>query len=660
MFICGSIVFDLRRKRRLINPKRLNMLTRFIVIYLVTIGAALAQTSPAEPEFNLREHYTKYEYQIPMRDGKRLFTAVYVPKDASKTYPFLLQRTPYSAAPYGVNEYPRRIGPAPEFAKAGYIFVNQDVRGRYMSEGTFIEMTPHKPNKKPGEFDESTDMFDSVEWLLKNIAGHNGRVGIWGNSYPGFFAAASIIDGHPAIKAASPQAPVIDLYMNDDSYHNGAFMLAANFGFYTSFKQQSNPTLPDKNPARFDYGTSDGYQFFLQAGTLADIVKLVSSDPKSLLPDQVKNDTYNDYWQSRDISRHLKNIKAAVLTVGGWFDAEDPLGPLKAYREIEKNNKNTVNTLVMGPWTHGSWQRNDGQKIGHVDFAAKTGEHYRKNILLPFFESHLKDVASKNKVADIKAHVFETGTNVWRQFPAWPPSNAKPQRLYFQSAGKLSWNAADKTSGYDEYVSDPAKPVPFTNAIATSVPQEYMVGDQRFASTRTDVLVYQTEVLTEDVTIAGPISPSLFVSTSGTDSDFVVKLIDVYPNELNTDNTTGNAPSPPPRDAGVPRHVMAGYQQLIRGEPFRAKFRESFVIPKAMMPNLVTNIAFTMPDVMHTFRRGHRIMVQVQSSWFPLTDRNPQTFVSIPNAKASDFVKATQRVYRGTNQPSSIEMLVMK
>jgi uncharacterized protein len=652
---------------KLLTSKRLLgfiMFTRFaaFLFSIAVISVSAQAPAPAEPEFNIREHYTKYEYRIPMRDGVKLFTAVYVPKDQTKTYPFLMQRTPYSVGPYGADEYPRRIGPASEFAKAGYIFVNQDVRGRYMSEGKFIEMTPHKPNKKPGEFDESTDMFDSVEWLIKNVSGHNGRVGIWGNSYPGFFVSASIIDSHPAIKAASPQAPVTDLYMGDDSYHNGAFMLAANFGFYTSFKQQNTPTLPEKNPLRFDYGTQDGYQFFLNAGTLADIVKLVSGDPKSLLPDQVKNDTYNDYWQSRDISRHLKNIKTAVLTVGGWFDAEDPIGPLKTYREIEKNNKNIVNALVMGPWTHGSWQRNDGQKIGHVDFASKTGEHYRKNILLPFFEQHLKDVAPKTKLAD--AHVFETGTNVWRQYPSWPPADAKSRRLYFQQAGKLSWSqptaSAASSSRFDEYVSDPAKPVPFTNAISTSVPQEYMVGDQRFASTRTDVLVYQSDVLEEDVTIAGPISPELFVSTSGTDSDFVVKLIDVYPADLNTDNTVGTPPASPLRDAGVPRHVMAGYQQLIRGEPFRTKFRKSFVTPSPMVPNQVEKIAFTMPDVMHTFRRGHRIMVQVQSSWFPLTDRNPQTFVSIPQAKASDYVKATQRVYRSDKEASSIEVLVVK
>lgn len=642
------------------------MFARLSLLLATALFASLigAQTPapPTEAEFNVREHYTKYEFRIPMRDGKKLFTSVYVPKDQTKPYPFLIQRTPYSAAPYGVDEYPRRLGPAQELLRAGYIFATQDVRGRYMSEGTFIEMTPHKVNKGPKDIDESTDMYDTAEWLLKNVPNNNGRIGLWGNSYPGFFVSASIIDGHPAIKAASPQAPVTDFYMGDDSYHNGAFMLASNFGFYTSFKQQDTPTLPPKDRVSFDYGTLDGYEFYLKAGTLADIIKLVSGDKKSLFADQARNDTYNDYWQSRDISRHLKNIKTAVLTVGGWYDLEDPVGPLKTYREIGKNNKGSFNGLVMGPWSHGGWLRNDGAKIGHVDFGAKTGEYYRKNILLPFFEKHLKDKDTKDaKVAE--ASVFETGTNVWRQYPQWPPAGAQTKTLYLKAGGKLGWSQ-DTTRAFDEYISDPAKPVPFTNAISLNVPQEYVVGDQRFAASRTDVLVYKSDVLEEDVTIAGPVTPRLFVSTSGTDSDFVVKLIDVYPAELNAENAgggvaTGAAAAAQARDVPVPRQQMAGYQQLIRGEPFRAKFRASFVTPSAMVPNKVEKIEFALPDVLHTFRRGHRIMVQIQSSWFPLVDRNPQTFVSIPQAKAADYVKATQRVFRGGAEPSSLGMLVL-
>ncbi len=638
----------------------------FASIFLIALTAhAETEQTPkpqAEPEFSIREHYTKYEYRIPMRDGKKLFASVYVPKDQTKPYPFLIQRTPYSAAPYGVDEYPSRLGPAQELTKAGYIFVTQDVRGRYMSEGTFVEMTPHKTSKGAKDVDESTDMYDTVEWLLKNVPNNNGRVGIWGNSYPGFFVSASIIDSHPAIKAASPQAPVTDLYMGDDSYHNGAFMLAANFGFYSSFKQQETPTVQPKKWEDYPYGTQDGYAFFLNAGTTADIIKLVSGDPKSLLPDQMKNDTYNDYWQSRNIAAHLKNIKTNVLTVGGWFDTEDPQGPLTTYREIRKNNTGIFNALVMGPWSHGGWLRYDGAKLGNADFAAKTAEYYRKNILFPFFEKYLKDGAKDTRDAKetrlAEANVFETGTNVWRQFASWPPANATPRTLYFQSKGRLDWQASnDAATAYDEYISDSAKPVPYTSAISTNVVRDYVAADQRFAATRPDVLVYQSAVLEQDITIAGPITPSLFVSTSGTDSDFVVKLIDVYPAELAIDEVAADRASP--RDVAVPKQIMSGYQQLVRGEPFRAKFRKSFITPSPMTPNQAEKIEFAIPDVLHTFRRGHRIMVQVQSSWFPLIDRNPQTFVRIPEAKESDYVKATQRLYRQGAQASAIKLLVM-
>lgn len=646
-----------------------------ICLYLLVLAAlpaaSVAQTATAvapgvapavtASEFSIREHYTKYEYRIPMRDGKRLFTAVYIPKDASRTYPFLMQRTPYSVGPYGVDEYPRLLGPAPELLKLGYIFVQQDVRGRHMSEGSFIEMTPHRPAKGPQDVDESTDMFDSAEWLLKNVPGHNGRIGLWGNSYPGFYVAASIIDSHPAIKAASPQAPIADLYMGDDSYHNGAFMLASNFGFYTFFKQQQAPTRPPKNPQSFDFGTQDGYEFYLNAGTLADLIKLAEVDTGSLFASQALNDTYNAHWQARDISRHLKNIRTAVLTVGGWYDLEDPVGPLKTFREIGRNNAGIYNGLVMGPWSHGGWLRYEGARLGHVDFGAKTADAYRTNILVPFFEVHLKDKAAPKQAV---AHVFETGTNVWRQYGQWPPAAAQPRRLHLQAGGRLDWQP-DPQTGYDEYISDPAKPVPYTAATTVSVPQDYVVADQRFAASRPDVLVYQTDVLEEDVTLAGPMSPRLTVSTSGSDSDFVVKIIDVYPADLNTENAGSRAQqiapnAAPPRDVQVAPVQMAGYQQLVRGEPFRAKFRKGFVTPVAMVPNQPERIEFALPDVLHTFRRGHRIMVQVQSSWFPLVDRNPQTFVSIPQATRGDYVKATQRIFRGGAAGSSIGVQVLK
>lgn len=618
----------------------------------VQVGAQVPATTPAA-EYSIKAHYTKYEYTIPMRDGVKLFTAVYLPKDTSKSYPFLMERTPYSVGPYGVDFWPRRLGPSADFPKAGFIFVMQDVRGRYMSQGKFVEMTPHIANKKPGDIDESTDMFDTVEWLLKNVPNHNGKVGIWGNSYPGFFASASIIDSHPAIKAASPQAPVTDLYMNDDSYHNGAFMLAANFGFYANFKRQENPTQQPKKWDPFDYETADGYEYFLKLGTLANIIDVAAKEKGALFPDQARHDTYDDYWKSRNIAQHLKGVKAAVLTVGGWFDAEDPQGPLTTYQAIKRNNPGTVNSLVMGPWTHGGWQRNDGAKIGRVEFGFNTAEYFRKNVLLPFFEKHLKDKADV-KLAEVYA--FETGTNVWREYAAWPPRNASKKVLYLQSENRLDWGRPTAANAFDEYVSDPAKPVPFIDAISTRVPQEYMVADQRFAATRPDVLVYRSAVLEEDVTIAGPITPRLFVSTSGTDSDFVVKLIDVYPPEFPEPTSAETAP---PKDPQPAKFVMSGYQQLVRGEPMRGKFRQSFEKPVAFTPGKVEPLNFHMPDVHHTFRRGHRIMIQIQSSWFPLVDRNPQTFVRIPEAKASDFQKATQRIYRSKQESSGIELYVI-
>jgi uncharacterized protein len=650
-------------------------LARMLMMGLIALSTSTLHAQPkpdAPPAYNVKENYTKYEYRIPMRDGKKLFTTIYAPKDSAKPAPFLMVRTPYSVAPYGVDQYRETLGPSTDFERAGYIFVFQDVRGRYMSEGAFIDMTPHKAKKSAADVDESTDMFDSAEWLLKNIPHNNGRIGLWGISYPGFYVSASIIDSHPAIKAASPQAPVTDTYMNDDSYHGGAFMLAANFGFYSSFKRQKNPTIKPNKWDPFEYGTKDGYEFFLGLGTLANMNKLIDKPDYVMWKDTIINDTYNEFWQSRNIAAHLKNIKTSVLTVGGWFDAEDPQGPLTTYRTIKANNPGIYNGLVMGPWVHGGWARNDGERIGMVSFAAKTSEYFQKKIIFPFFEKNLRPTTTNDSKAPVgkpaepfaEAHVFETGTNIWRQYPQWPPAEAKPTILYFGAAGKLSWTVAPSgaQTSYDEYVSDPAKPVPFIAYTATEVPQEYMVGDQRFASTRTDVLTYSTDVLEEDVTIAGPVKPKIFVSTSGTDSDWVVKLIDVYPSELPeppAEKPANAANGARPKDAPGPKIQLAGYQQLVRGEPLRGKFRNSFITPQPFIPGKAEAITFTMPDVLHTFRRGHRIMVQVQSSWFPLTDRNPQVFMRIPDAKPEDFKAATQRVYRTGAMASGVEVGVI-
>jgi putative CocE/NonD family hydrolase len=603
----------------------------------------------------VRAHYTKYEYRIPMRDGKRLFTAVYVPKDAAAgPYPFLMERTPYSVGPYGEDQYPRRLGPSEEFEKSGYIFVYQDVRGRWMSEGEYLEMHPHIDVKKsPQDVDDSSDTYDTIEFLLKHVANNNGKVGIWGISYPGFYTSASIIDSHPALAAASPQAPMTDLFAgDDDSYHGGAFMLSATFGFYAPFfHPQDGPQTP-KPTIPFDYGTPDSYKFFLQAGNIANLDKLYLKGSNWLFNDQAKHNTYDAYWQARDLSRHMKNVHCAVLVVGGWYDAEDLSGPYRTFYAINKFNPQTPATLVEGPWVHGGWARGDGSHLGDVQFNAKTGEYFRTNVQFPFFEFYLK---GKGKALP-HAVVFETGANVWHNLDAWPPQAAAAKTLYFHAGGKLSFDPPTEAKGVDEYLSDPNRPVPFVGYTTDTVPQRYMVDDQRFASYRPDVLVYQTEPLQEDVTIAGPVSPKLRIASSGTDSDFDVKLIDVYPEDYPDPDGTSQGNK---RVLDAPPLHMGGYQQLLRGEPFRAKFRSSWEKPEALTPGKETAIDFTMPDIFHTFRRGHRIMVHVQSSWFPLTDRNPQTFTDIPNARPEEFQKATEQVFRQKDAASGVEVLVM-
>jgi putative CocE/NonD family hydrolase len=637
----------------MLTPRRFVFGILFAQLVLVLCARSQQPTAPSN-EF-VRAHYTKYEYRIAMRDGVRLFTAVYVPKATAfpedlGPYPFLVVRTPYDVEPYGEDRYPAQLGPSEEFDKSGYIFVFQDVRGRWMSEGTFVESRPHIEEKKsPQDVDDSSDMYDTVEFLLRHVANNNGKVGIWGISYPGFYTSASIIDSHPAIVAASPQAPMTNLFLGDDSYHGGAYMLAAGFGFYAPFfHPQQNPVLPATGKP-FDFGTPDNYQFFLKAGNVASLDKYLDG-ATWMWDDQYKHDTYDDYWRSRDISQHMKNVKCAVLVVGGWYDAEDLEGPYRIFNAVRKFNPETPVTLVEGPWVHGGWARNDGDHLGDVQFNAKTSLYFRSEIQFPFFEHYLKGKAKTLATAI----VFETGTNVWRRYDEWPPKNVTARTLYLRAGGKLSFDPPTETESSDEYVSDPDHPVPFVGYTTDTVPQRYMVDDQRFASYRPDVLTYQTEPLTEDVTIAGPISPHLKVASSGTDSDFDVKLIDVYPNE---DSDSAQAPDKHVIDE-PPLH-MGGYEQLVRGEPFRAKFRSSWEKPEALTPGKETDIDFTMPDLYHTFRRGHRIMIQVQSSWFPLTDRNPQTFIDIPYAKPEDFKKATEKVFHQKDAPSGVELLVM-
>ncbi len=633
------------------------LLAACVFITLAT-GMLLAQQPDPPPENFVKSHYTKYEFRIPMRDGKHLFTAVYVPKASAfpadpGPYPILMDRTPYSVGPYGEDQYPAHLGPSDEFEKAGYIFAYQDVRGRWESEGDFVEMHPAIDDKKSAkDVDESSDTHDTIDFLLKTVPNNNGKVGIWGISYPGFYTSASIIDSHPALVAASPQAPMTDLFKGDDSYHGGAFMLAANFGFYLFFHPQSEPQKPHAGVG-FDFGTPDTYRFYLDAGSLSAMADkyLTGANSNWLYVDQMKHDTYDDYWKARDLSQHMKGVKCAVLVVGGWYDAEDLSGPYKTYYAIQKFNPETPATLVEGPWVHGGWARGDGNHLGDIPFNANTAAYFRTNIQFPFFEHYLKGKGA----AQPKAVVFETGANVWHSLDAWPPKAATAKTLYFHAGGKLSFDPPTEAASSDSYVSDPAHPVPFVGYTTDGVPQRYMVDDQRFASYRPDVLVYQSDILTQDVTIAGPIAPKLKIASSGTDSDFDVKLIDVYPEDY-----------PDPDDARMGKRVtdappvhMGGYQEMLRGEPMRAKFRNSWEKPEPLVPGKLTEVDFTMPDLYHTFRAGHRIMVQVQSSWFPLTDRNPQTFTDIPFAKQEQFVKATEQVFHQKDAASGVEVLVL-
>ena len=617
---------------------RVILVLSFVVITFRSFDQVVAQETQSLESY-IRLHYTKHEFMIPMRDGIKLMTSVFVPNDTTRTYPMLMKRTPYNVAPYGTDKYPAKLGPSELFVKAGYIFVNQDVRGRFASEGEFIQVTPHITNKaKPTDVDESSDTYDTIEWLLKNVPNHNGRVGMYGISYPGFYAAAGMIDGHPALKAVSPQAPVGDWYY-DDFLHHGAFFLAHAFRWLSL--NAAERAVPTTEPAKpFVYPTSDGYKMFLDAGTIENIDKLYLKGTIPFWQDMMQHPNRDEFWQKRELIPHLKNVAPAVMTVTGWYDAEDLYGSFKTYQSIEKQNPNVNSVLVVGPWHHGGWSSVDGDKLGNVSFGSKTSAFYRSEIELPFFEKYLKD---ETVAAPAEATVFETGSNVWRTFEHWPPKNVEARNLYLDDHGILSFTqpAQADDNSYDEFVSDPNKPVPYSETITSRMTIEYMVDDQRFASRRQDVLTYQTEAFTEDTVIAGPITADLWVSTSGTDADWIVKLIDVQPD-------------------GPETTPLAGYQMLLRSEVIRGRFRNDYAKPEAFTPGQPTEIRLELLDVLHRFKKGHRLMVQIQSTWFPLVDRNPQTFV--PNiffAKPEDFQKATHRVFRSSKHPTSLKLNVL-
>ncbi len=604
---------------------------------------------PDERADLIRANYTKSEVRIAMRDGVELFTSIYEPNDAdaSRRYPILLSRTPYSVGPYGLSQYKSRLGPCAEFEKNRYIFVFQDVRGKYMSGGEFLDMRPHIDNKTTSkQFDESSDTFDTIEWLVKNTSRNNGRVGQWGISYPGFYTSAGAIDSHSALKAISPQAPIADWFF-DDFHRNGAFVLPMGFNFFYSFGRPRPGPTTEGNPS-FAFPTRDGYQFFLELGPLSNVDKYHFHDEIGFWNDLEAHPNYDVFWQDRNLLPHLKNIKAAVLTVGGWYDTEDLYGPLKTYAAIEKQNPQIRNHLVMGPWSHGQWSSDEGRRLGQADFGFATSTWYQQNILLPFFESHLRGTSV---LEPAEATVFETGANRWRQFDQWPPKEVKQTDWYLSGNGHIDPAAPTLSEASDSFVSDPNKPVPYTMEITTAWAKEYVTEDQRFASWRPDVLVYQSDVLKDAITVAGPIQASLWVTTTESDADWVVKVIDVTTSPAPESNRNRN-PSKEP--------VSNGRHELVRAAVIRGRFRESFASPKPFEPGKPTLIELELSDILHTFQPGHRLMIHVQSSWFPFIDRNPQRYVpNIFEAKEDDFVRATHGVLRNKQHPSRVRLPIM-
>ena len=612
--------------------RSIRLVTLLLFIFSAHSLCRAQDPAAAEKESYIRLHYSKQEVKIKMRDGVELFTSIFTPKDTTQKYPILIKRTPYSVAPYGADKYPSSLGPSEHFVKAGYIFVNQDVRGRFQSGGEFVQVTPHIPSKlKPTDVDESSDAYDTIDWLVKNVPGHNGKVGMFGISYPGFYAAAGMIDAHPALVAVSPQAPVGDWYF-DDFLHNGAFFLAHAFRWLGN-NATARPMPTSDKPAPVVYPTPDGYKLFLEAATMDNVNRTLIKDAVPFWNEMMQHPNRDEFWKKRAIMPHLKKVAPAVMVVTGWYDAEDLYGSFKSYQAIEAQNPGVNNVLVVGPWQHGGWAGGDGDKLGSANFGSKTAAFYRAEIEFPFFEKYLK---GEKLPAPAEATVFETGSNTWRTFDAWPPKGSKMQQLFIGEGGKLESAAPSTKEAFDEFVSDPARPVPFSEKITPMMAVEYMTDDQRFAARRPDVLVYQTEAMKDDQVIAGPLDVELWASTTGTDADFIVKLIDVFPD------------SP---DAAT----QPGYQMLLRSEVFRGRYRNSFEKPEPFVAGEPAKIKFELLDVLHRFRKGHRLMVQIQSTWFPLVDRNPQKFVpNIYLAKPEDFQKANHRVFRSAEHPTSI------
>ncbi len=627
----------------------------FLLLFSLLCTVAFSQGT-SQDSLWIRQNYYKIETYIPMRDGVKLFTAVYLPKDSTQKHPILMTRTPYSCAPYGLDKWPNfAAGFGRYYLRKDYIIVTQDVRGRWMSEGQFVDVRPFIKDKKSNtDVDEASDTYDAIDWLVKNLPGNNGRVGVKGISYPGFYSTMAAASGHPALKAVSPQAPVTDWFMGDDFHHNGAFFQMDGWDFYSSFgKPRPKPTTI--GPSGFEYYTHDNYKWYLETGALKNILKL-TGDSIAFWKELYQHPNRDEWWQARNARVSMYDVKPAMLVVGGLFDAEDCFGAWNLYKAIKSQSPSTNSHLVMGPWYHGEWASNDGTHLGNVQFGSNTSFTYQNNIEIPFFDYYLKGEGAEPQLP--AATIFFSGANEWKQFDQWPPAQKQDQPIYLQPDGSLTWSAPTKKNDFSEYISDPAHPVPYTEDVHFQRTREYMTDDQRFASRRTDVLTFQTPVLSEDLTLAGPVIADLQVSLSSTDADFVVKVIDVFPDDF---SYAPKEPAPARGRGQAPQgYPMGGYQMLVHGEVMRGRFRESFEKPVPFKPGKVENVKFAVPDVAHTFKKGHRLMIQIQSSWFPLVDRNPQKFVDIYTAEDSDFQKETIRVWHDTDHPSRIILPVLK
>ena len=579
-------------------------------------------------------NYTKMEKYITMRDGVKLFTSFYIPKDTTEKHPFLMTRTPYSCAPYGEGKFINFwSGYRFAYAKENYILVFQDVRGRYMSEGEFEDVRPFNKNKKTNkDIDEASDTYDAIDWMVKNIRGNNGNVGVRGTSYPGFYSTEAALSAHPALKAVSPQAPVTDWFIGDDFHHKGVFFAMDGFSFYSTFGKPHRVPMQDYGNG-FQTPIKDNYKFYLQAGAVKNLAAMIG-DSIRFWHQMYEHPNYDDWWKARNARVGLFNVKPAMLWVGGLFDAEDCWGAWNSYKATETQSPQTNSRIVMGPWFHGQWSV-EGSYLGNIRFGSNTSQFFQQQIEIPFFNYYLKNKGTANDIAE--ANIFFTGENEWKKLSKWPPENVVFKPLYITAGNKLSFDAAKTgTASFYQYTSDPAHPVPYTEDVHEERTREYMTDDQRFASRRPDVLSFETEILNNDVSLAGPVIADIVAAISTTDADFVVKLIDVFPDGFEySANITGNGKAYP----------MGGYEMLVRGEIMRGKFRNSFEKPVPFVPNKQTHVKFELPDVAHTFLKGHRIMIQVQSTWFPLADRNPQKFIDIYKASDSDFQKADIKIY---------------